>query len=155
MGGFFQNTFTDCISETQTVNYNATTGKFTCLTDGGGVSNPIFTSPLTVSDGTTTSTLTANSFFVATSSSNLDGLFLVNSAGGISSSGTLKIFGTSTLAALTFTSATGTNMALTRLNPGSDSGALTIGAPQGTGLITVGNSSVATTLSLGIGTSST
>src|SRR3989338_6275705 len=57
--------------------------------------------------------------------------------------------------AFNFASATGTNLSITKLNPASDSGALTIGASAGTGLITIGNSNVAQTLSLGIGTSST
>ncbi|TSC83636.1 MAG: hypothetical protein G01um101413_965, partial [Parcubacteria group bacterium Gr01-1014_13] len=41
-GGFFQTDFADCSGDNQTVNYNAATGKFTCLTDdttggGGGI----------------------------------------------------------------------------------------------------------------------
>ncbi|TSC83875.1 MAG: hypothetical protein G01um101413_678, partial [Parcubacteria group bacterium Gr01-1014_13] len=46
-GGFFQTDFADCSGDAQTVNYNATTGKFTCLTDdtsGGGGGGGVNTS---------------------------------------------------------------------------------------------------------------
>ncbi|TSC85122.1 MAG: hypothetical protein G01um101413_506 [Parcubacteria group bacterium Gr01-1014_13] len=136
------------------------------MDDGGGTAGSAFTTAVTVSDGTTTSTLSANSFFVATSSSNLNGLFLVDSAGGVSASGTLRVFGASTLAATTITTgtvtflnfqnATGTSLAVPTIIPSTGAaGTLTIGAAAGTGLITVGNSTLNQTLSLGIGTSST
>lgn len=113
LGGFFQTDMADCSAENQTLNYNATTGKFTCLTDGGGSASSNFTTPLTVTDGSTTSTMTANSLFIATSTGNKDGLFFANSIGSISASGTLRIFGSSLLNGLTFTSASGTAMTST------------------------------------------
>ena len=116
-GGFFQTGFTDCNTENDTVNYNATTGKFTCLADAGGVASSVFTTAITVTNGAggTTSSLRADGLFIATSTTNLDGLFLVNSAGSASASGTLRVFGDSTLTDLTFVSATGTSFAATSL----------------------------------------
>ncbi len=104
-GGFFMDSFTDCSADSQTVNYNATTGKFTCLTDSGGSS--AYTSPITVTDGTTTSSLRADGLFIATSTSNLMGLFFANSAGSISTSGTLRVFATSTFTTGTFSRSIG------------------------------------------------
>jgi hypothetical protein len=101
-GGFFQAGFTDCSSESQTVNYSGTTGKFTCLTDGGtGSSN--YSTPVTVTDGSTTSSLRADGLFIATSTSNLSGLFSVDSSGNVSASGTLKLFGSALLTTSTVT----------------------------------------------------
>ncbi|MBI2444727.1 MAG: hypothetical protein HYV42_05840, partial [Candidatus Magasanikbacteria bacterium] len=73
-------------------------GVLACGTDAGGS----FTGRLSgsdifqVTDGTTTSTLTANLFAVATSSNNLLGLFSIDSSGNASASGTLRASGTST-----------------------------------------------------------
>ncbi|MBP6859450.1 MAG: beta-propeller fold lactonase family protein [Candidatus Magasanikbacteria bacterium] len=122
-GAFFQTGFTDCSDDAQTVNYNATTGKFTCLTDGGGAATSVFTTAITVTNGAggTTSSLRADGLFIATSTTNMDGLFFVNSAGSVSASGTLQVFGASALADLTFVSATGTNFVATSLNVSASS----------------------------------
>ncbi|MBI2037305.1 MAG: hypothetical protein HYT15_00005, partial [Candidatus Magasanikbacteria bacterium] len=114
-GGFFQTDFTDCSAESQTVNYNATTGKFTCLADAGGTAGSAFTTPVTVTDGSTTSSLRADGLFIATSTSNLQGLFFVNSVGSVSASGSLQVFGNTALTTTTITTTTITNANITNL----------------------------------------
>jgi hypothetical protein len=120
-GAFYQTGFTDCSNETQTVLYNATTGKFTCGSDAtGGVGSSAFTTAVTVTDGSTTSSLRADGIFIATTTANLNGLFFADSSGNVSASGSLRIFGSATTTNLstglfTFTSATGTNLSFTRI----------------------------------------
>lgn len=60
-------------------------------TGGSGSFNGFLTSPLYITNGTTTSTLTSNSIYVATSTANPLGLFNVDSSGNVSASGTLFI----------------------------------------------------------------
>ncbi|HRH23660.1 MAG TPA: hypothetical protein PK295_03445, partial [Candidatus Magasanikbacteria bacterium] len=97
-GGFFQTGLSTCNADNQTLAYNATTGKFECGDDdSGGVGTTAFTTAATVTDGITTSSLRADGLFIATSTSNMSGLFNVDSTGSMSVSGTLRVFGTSTL----------------------------------------------------------
>ena len=76
--------------------YTALTGLFSCGTDqtGGGSFDGRLASPniFQVTDGTTTSTLTANTLSISTSSVNNLGLFFVDSSGNTSVSGTLQVF---------------------------------------------------------------
>lgn len=106
---FLQNGLSNCNNTTNDkVLYNVNTGKFSCGTDQAG--SAAFTGRLgspyifQVTDGTTTSTLTANGLYVATSSANRLGLFSVDDSGNISSSGTLNVLGSTTLAGITITS---------------------------------------------------
>ncbi|MBP9694839.1 MAG: hypothetical protein KBD73_00285 [Candidatus Magasanikbacteria bacterium] len=76
-------------------------GTFSCGSDetggvGGASFNGFLSGPFFVTNGSTTSTLSANSFNVATSSANRLGLFSVDSYGNTSVSGTMNNFGTST-----------------------------------------------------------
>ena len=83
-------------------------GNLLCGSDAsGGSSSGAFSTPITVTDGATTSTLRANSFFVATSTANPLGLFNVNSSGNVSASGTLRIFGGATSTSFAVTNLTG------------------------------------------------
>lgn len=91
-GVTFQN-LTNC----DTIDTNAQ-GVLTCGTDATGASafTGFLTSPLYITDGSTTSTLRSNYLAIATSTSNLAGLFNVDSSGNIASSGTLSVAGLST-----------------------------------------------------------
>ncbi|MBP9732138.1 MAG: tail fiber domain-containing protein [Candidatus Magasanikbacteria bacterium] len=116
-GGFFQTGLGDCSMEVQTLLYDASTGKFMCGVDtsSGSATSSDFTTPVSVTNGTNTSLLTATGLMIATSSSDLSGLFLVNGGGSVSASGTLQIFGNTTLAGLTLTNGTSTNFFSTGL----------------------------------------
>ncbi len=76
---------------------------------------PAFTTPVTVTNGTVTSSLRADGLYIATSTSNLSGLFFVDSSGNVSASGTLQIFGNTNLSGLSFTAASGTSVTSTNL----------------------------------------
>ncbi|MBI5728997.1 MAG: hypothetical protein HY983_02005 [Candidatus Magasanikbacteria bacterium] len=69
----------------------------TCVGCGGSTFTGQLSSPYFVTDGTTTSSLFANQFNIATSSANRLGLFGVDSSGNISVSGTSQTYGLSTL----------------------------------------------------------
>ncbi|MBI2443916.1 MAG: hypothetical protein HYV42_01575, partial [Candidatus Magasanikbacteria bacterium] len=73
---------------------DSSNGVLACGTDAGGAFNGrLFGGNIfQVTDGTTTSTLTASLFAVATSSNNRLGFFSVDSVGNASASGSLRIF---------------------------------------------------------------
>lgn len=101
-GGFFQDGLGDCMNDTDGLNYNATTGKFVCGDDDQGAGSAFAGAlyggtPFSTTNGSTTSTLRANGLYLVTSTANMLGLFNVDVSGNTSASGTLKIFGLSTL----------------------------------------------------------
>lgn|GEM_PF-6730488 len=74
-------------------------GYFVCGSDatgGLGAATSNYSSPLTVTDGTTTSTLGANFLSIASSTAAMQGIFYVDNLGNTSVSGTAKIFGVAT-----------------------------------------------------------
>ncbi|MBI5728862.1 MAG: hypothetical protein HY983_01270, partial [Candidatus Magasanikbacteria bacterium] len=94
---FLQSGLTTCNGSSNKVVYNAGNGLFGCDTDqtsGGGGS--VFTNPVTVTIGSTMANLRSNSFYLATSTANLLGLFGVDGSGNVSASGTLDTFGLAT-----------------------------------------------------------
>ena len=101
--GFFQIDFSSCSDTTNSkVLWNSTTGQFSCGTDqnGGGSFTGFASFPYFTTNGVVTSSLYADSFYVATSTTNNLGLFNVDSSGNINSSGTLTVLnsnGTSTV----------------------------------------------------------
>jgi hypothetical protein len=104
-GGFYQADFTDCSAENQTVNYNATTGKFTCLSDDSSAG------------GGSVGTSTANYFTFYSNSSSVTGTPLMAFSNGAITFTTNTSF-TNTVA----TSVTTTNLAvLTSLSLPNDS----------------------------------
>ena len=97
-------------------------------TGGGGGNNffsatSSFVRPLSVTDGVTTSTLSANSLSVASSTTNGAGLFYVDGSGNVSASGTLGVTGISTQAGILNTASStflkGLNIAGNPLNVSS------------------------------------
>lgn len=114
-GGFFQNGLTDCDADNQAVAYDSPTGLFTCGDDdnSGSTFTGFLTTPLYVTNGSTTSTLRSDGLYITTSSANLLGLFSVDGSGNTSVSGTLKVFGGTTLGNLTATNIFGTNVSST------------------------------------------
>jgi hypothetical protein len=68
---------------------------------GGGSFNGFSSSPFFVTDGSTTSTLRADYFAIATTTARRAGVFSVDSTGNTSASGTLMVYGTTTLRDLT------------------------------------------------------
>ncbi len=111
------------------------------------------TAPLFFSSASGTAITSTSAIFISATTTNL----YVSGVASIAS-GTITYLNSQnvTTSILSFTSATGTNLALARLTPlAGDGGALVIGSAQGTGAITVGNSTASQTLNLGTGTSST
>lgn len=106
LGGFFQTGLGDCELDTQTVNYDLTTGKFSCLTDdtgsGSGVNN--------------VGTSTANYFTFYTSSTAVTGTPWVTFANGALTVTTNTSFTIISSTNALFTNATTTNLYTTNLN---------------------------------------
>lgn len=105
-GAFFQTGLGDCELDTQTVNYDLTTGKFSCLTDdtgsGSGVNN--------------VGTSTANYFTFYTSSTAVTGTPWVTFANGALTVTTNTSFTIISSTNALFTNATTTNLYTTNLN---------------------------------------
>ncbi len=92
-GAFSQTGLGDCDADNQTVAYDVTTGAFSCGDDDtGGAAGSAFSTHLTVTDGTTTSSVRSNALYIATSTSNMLGLFNIDSSGNVSVTGTITTF---------------------------------------------------------------